>query len=296
MALLSTSGLVLLVCVLAGLYLVNRRVKPEGTVAIGAERYAADVMEEPERKDMTSDTDSSTQGLDTLPVRSESSGFVPRRGRVLIFGLASLTLLIALVTGIISWLDSASFVLPLACTLIGAGLLTFLRVLAIRDRDRRRALTALAVEKNQKAHMPVASRKHESLINTSKQAETSSLELRPAPGRPARARQQMPVSHAAKALRKARTHSPALRRPIISVDSTTDTDSEIRPRLRMDEALPDTSWQLTEVPRPTYLDAPIAHRDIPATEPEAPEHLSQTKTLAEAASLNLDDVLNRRRA
>ncbi|MFW0118353.1 hypothetical protein ACN08Y_00270 [Rothia sp. P5764] len=295
MELLSTSGIVLLVCVLAGLYLVSRRTKPQGTATIGAEKYAADVMEEaPE----PTSPERSLESVQTLTARSEGSpwtGFVPRWGRLAIFSLACLALFLALVTGLMSLWASASFAFPLFCLLVATGSLTFLRVLAVRDRDRRRARTALTVEKARKAHRPSGRQGAESSVNPLSHPETSSIELRPAPERPARARQQMPVSHAAKALRKARTQTPATAlRP--SLAPAAQRDTELTPRLRMDEALPDTSWQITEVPRPTYLDAPTAHRELPTVNESEPEQLSQTKTLAEAASLNLDDVLRRRRA
>lgn len=295
MELLSTSGIVLLVCVLAGLYLVSRRTKPQGTAVIGAEKYAADVMEEAPEPATADRSLESAQTLTASSEESASTGFVPRWGRLAIFSLACLALFLALVTGVMSLLGTASFAFPLMCALVATGSLTFLRVLAVRDRDRRRARTALTVEKARKAHRPSGTQGAESTANPVAQPETSSIELRHAPERPARARQQMPVSHAAKALRKARTQTPAATlRP--SLAPVAQTDTEVTPRLRMDEALPDTTWQVTEVPRPTYLDAPTVHRDLPTVNESEPEQLSQTKTLAEAASLNLDDVLRRRRA
>lgn len=296
MALLSTSGVVLLVCVLAGLYMVNRRMKPQGTVAIGAEKYAADVVEEPAEHISTSETAvSEQQDVAGVTSGSASFGLVPRWGRVAIFAFACGAVLLGLVTGIMSALGTGSFALPLVCLAVAVGSLTVLRVLAIRDRARRRARTALTVEKTRRVHRSSGVSEVVAPVASAPQPETSSIELRHLPERPARARQQMPVSHAAKALRKARTHSPASLPPQ-AVQPTVEQATETSPRLRMDEALPDTSWQVTEVPRPTYLDAPIAHREVPAVELPEAEKLSQTKTLAEAASLNLDDVLKRRRA
>lgn len=296
MELLSTSGIVLLVCVLAGLYLVSRRMKPQGATTIGAEKYAADVVEETNEQGLAYEAADFGQVHDNNSVEPVSYGLVPRWGRLAIFSVACFALLLALVTGIMSMVGSGSFVFPLTCMFGAASALTFLRVLAIRDRDRRRARTVLNVEKTRKIHLSSTERDTQEVLGIFPQLETSSIELRHVPERPARARQQLPVSHAAKALRKARTHSSAPMRPDITPSFDDLPSSDLVPRLRMDEPLPTTTWQVTEVPRPTYLDVSIAHRDIPTTELPEPEQLSQTKTLAEAASLNLDDVLKRRRA
>lgn len=296
MELLSTSGIVLLVCVLAGLYLVSRRVKPQGTTVIGAEKYAADVVEEaPTMGTVQARSDSALTGGETSE-EFLSASFVPRWGRLAIFAVACLALLLALVTGLISLMGAGSFTLPLTCLLVATGSLTFLRVLAIRERDRRRARTALTVEKIWKTQRPATWQVAEDRSKPVASPETSSIELRHIPERPARARQQLPVSHAAKALRKARTHTPVAS-PLVPSAPLAEPDSAgTAPRLRMDEALPDTTWQVTELPRPTYLDAPVVHRELPTVRETEPVQLSQTKTLAEAASLNLDDVLRRRRA
>lgn len=297
MELLSTSGIVLLVCVLAGLYLVSRRMKPQGTAAIGAEKYAADVIEESHEQSLKYESNTFGQAGTNTSVELVPYALVPRWGRLTIFALACCALLVALVTGVMSVVGSVSFILPLTCGLGAACALGFLRILAIHDRDLRRVRTALTVEKTRKAQRSPNVREAQGAPGAVPSVDTSSLELRHVPELPARARKQIPVSHAAKALRQARTRGTTTNAiPKVAPPATESPVSEAPSRLRMDEALPTTTWQVTEVPRPTYLDASVVHRDVPVPEPSEPERLSQTETLAEAASLNLDDVLKRRRA
>ncbi|MDO4822112.1 MAG: hypothetical protein Q4A03_08805 [Rothia sp. (in: high G+C Gram-positive bacteria)] len=292
---LSGSGLILLVCVLVGLGLVARRRKTSVT-SIGAEKFVADIVESHVSEAEAPRALAAPQhqvAVESLPA------FRLKPGRVALFGLALLFAFAALVTGALAlWGTGAAF-LPLIFLLASLACLGSLRVLALRDRNRRRARTVLAVEQRQAQVRPASPQKTSSgPVNLSSQASTgvSAVEVKPAPERPARARQQIPVSHAAKALRKAKTqHHPVIATSAPVADSES-TAQQAPTRLRMDEALPDTSWQVTEVPLPTYLEAETVRREAPAPVETETAPRSQSQTLAQAATLNLDDVLKRRRA
>lgn len=291
---LSGSGLILLVCVLVGLGLVARRRKTSVT-SIGAEKFVADIVESHVSEAEAPQALAAPQHQ--VAVESHPA-FRLKPGRVALFGLALLFALAALVTGALALWGTVAALLPLIFLLASLACLGSLRVLALRDRDRRRARTVLAVEQRQAQTHPVSQQHTPQHLQQASQASVrvSTLDLKPAPERPARARQQMPVSHAAKALRKAKTqHHPVIATSAPVADSES-TAQQVPTRLRMDDALPDTRWQVTEVPLPTYLEAETVRRAAPApVETETAPH-SQSQTLAQAATLNLDDVLKRRRA
>lgn len=291
---LSGSGLILLVCVLVGLGLVARRRKTSVT-SIGAEKFVADIVES-----HVSEAEAPRALADPqhqVAVESHPA-FRLKPGRVALFGLALLFALAALVTGALALWGTVAALLPLIFLLASLACLGSLRVLALRDRDRRRARTVLAVKQRQAQTHPVSQQDTPQHLQQASQASVrvSTLDLKPAPERPARARQQMPVSHAAKALRKAKTqHHPVIETSAPVADSES-TAQQVPIRLRMDDALPDTRWHVTEIPLPTYLEAETVRRAAPApVEIETAPH-SQSQTLAQAATLNLDDVLKRRRA
>lgn len=293
---LSGSGLILLVCVLAGLWLVARR-RTSGTVtSIGAEKFVADIVEshvanaESHHVQPVSSTEAVTQS---------NPAFRLKPGRLILFGLALIFVAVSLVSVVLALLGKVAALLPLLFLLASLACLATLRVLALRDRDRKRARTVLNVEKRHNQRASAGSQQPSSFPadqNSLLTAAVSTVELKPAPERPARARQQMPVSHAAKALRRAKTqHHPVSTTPVLTSEVEA-AEQQASTRLRMDEALPDTRWQVTEVPLPTYLDAKTVRREAPAPLDTEVAPKSQTRTLAEAASLNLDDVLKRRRA
>lgn len=311
MSVLGTSGIILLALVLMGLYMINRQIKARAAYAFGAEKACDDILA-PADLDEAGAHIAYTEAQISAPASTGYAGSgssapvepAPFRqnlrlrwGRLAIFGVGALALLASLVTGILAAVTALTFVTPVLLLMLGVGCLVALRVLALRDRDRRRASTALKVELSKKLHQP------EHLTSPSPGDKAPSPEVtkaveqpqRVVPELPARAKATLPISHAAKALRRARTQhqplpAPAPAEPL--AESATDAPT----RLRMDEALPDTRWAVTEVPRPTYLDAPVAQRALvePLEAPQAPQ--SNSKTLAEAAGMNLDDVLRRRRA
>lgn len=293
---LSGSGLILLVCVLVGLGLVVRRRKSDSVTSIGAEKFVADIVES-----HASEAEA-CRAPSAPPARTATEtapAFRLKPTRLAVFGLALAFVLASLVMGVLSLTGGAAPLLPLLFLLASLACLATLRVLALRDRDRRRARTVLAVEQRQVQRRPSApsDASHAPSSQQGRPAATvSTVELKPAPERPARARQQMPVSHAAKALRRAKTqHHPVIAAPAPVADGEAATQQKPA-RLRMDEALPDTRWQVIEVPLPTYLEAETVRREAPAPFETEAAPKAQTQTLAEAASLNLDDVLKRRRA
>lgn len=294
---LSGSGLILLVCVLVGLGLVVRRRKSDSVTSIGAEKFVADIVE-------SHASEAEAHRAPSAPPARTATETAPafrlKPTRLAVFGLALAFALASLVTGFLSLTGGAAPLLPFLFLLASLACLATLRVLALRDRDRRRARTVLAVEQRQAQRRPSATSdtSHAPSSQQDRPAATvfSTVELKPAPERPARARQQMPVSHAAKALRRAKTqHHPVIAAPAPVADGEAATQQKPA-RLRMDEALPDTRWQVIEVPLPTYLEAETVRREAPAPFETEAAPKAQTQTLAEAASLNLDDVLKRRRA
>ncbi len=296
MSFLSGTGLILLVCVLAGLWFVARR-RTAGTVTnIGAEKFVADIVEshlaEAESHHLPSAPSTETAA-------HNNPAFRLKPGRLILFGLALTFVAASLIAGVLALLGKVAALLPLLFLLAALTCLASLRLLALRDRNRQRARTVLTVEQRQAQRRPSApsgTSRAPSNQQGRPAATVSTVELKPAPERPARARQQMPVSHAAKALRRAKTqHHPVSTAPVLTSEVEA-TEQQASTRLRMDEALPDTRWQVTEVPLPTYLEAETVRREAPAPLDTEVAPKSQTQTLAEAASLNLDDVLKRRRA
>lgn len=293
MGFLSGSGLILLVCVLVGLGLVVRRRTTGSMTSIGAEKFVADIVENSDGP--TGNRSGSLVALPEAP-SEHAPIFRLNYGRVSLFGLALVLIIASLITGVLALMGKIAGLLPLLLFLASVGCLAGLRVLALRDRDRRRARTVLALEQKQARRRPSLPQEPSSARTHQQSQRAATLELKPAPQRPARARQQMPVSHAAKALRKVKTQHPMVA-PTLAPASEGEARAPHAPaRLRMDEALPDNRWQVTAVPLPTYLQAETARRPAPAPLEIEVAPQSQTQTLAEAATLNLDDVLKRRRA
>ncbi|WP_421083156.1 hypothetical protein [Rothia nasimurium] len=310
MSVLGTSGVILLALVLVGLMMINRQSKSRVAYAFGAEKACDDILVPTDSDEQVAlmayaDADSpvavaggfgGSGSASTADATEARPALRLRWGRMAIFGAGALFLLVSGVTALVAAFTALTFVTPVLFLLLALGCLVALRVLALRDRDRRRASTAMKVEQSKKLHRPERPTLQEK--TQASRAEIAPGEEKPrraTPTLPARAQATLPVSHAAKALRKARTqHQPV--RIQAPAESKAEEKSAEPTRLRMDEALPDTRWTVTEVPRPTYLDAPVAQRKVvePVETVQAPQSTSQT--LAEAAGMNLDEVLRRRRA
>lgn len=286
MGLLSTSGIIVIVCVMTALYVMSRRNRPAAPVAFGAERFAEDVLDD----SVLSAQETHALENPAVPERpvavaprakkptSAGSGY--RWGRIAIFGLGALSLGGAVATGIAAPFTPVSWTLPALLFAFAVLAVATLRVLAVRDRDRRRAQTEAHVHQRK----PRA---------TSTPAPVAETELKPAPVLTEKDRQQLPVNHAVKSLRKARTsHQPG--RNLAGTATRDQTPPPVA--TSTEQPLTQGTWQPVAVPRPTYLDAPAAHRPLPEPANADPAPAAQSETLAQAASLNLDEVLRRRRA
>lgn len=289
MALLSTSGVIVTLCILLGLYIVTgRNSRAKSRAPFGAEIYAEDVLEDAVLEAIEhQDAGGSLQpSADSAPAPSALSASSPRvsvgkRGRLAIFGGAVFLLLDAVITALVAAFGAVNWWLPVFFLAFSALMLGLLRFWAVQDRNRSRSLSALYRSESHVAYGPKPSR-------------DVSAELKHAPQVTERSRQALPVNHAVKALRAARTQHVPRRAPIEPLPLT--ASGEAPARLRLDDELPNSGWRPVEVPRPTYLDAPVVHAVTPEPLQRDTAPKSRSKTLAQAASFDLDDVLRRRRA
>lgn len=294
MAWLSTSGVIVIVCVLAGLYFMARRPRRQDPVAFGAERLAEDVLDDsmeaplvsaPRAQKTNNDALSGEASSVETPDLESSEGRV-LWGRVAILGLGALSLLGSLVTLALVPFTAISWVLPLLLFLVTLASLGSLRFLAIRDRNRRRARL--------EAQLEAQKQKRQAKAPAREAVPAPALELKPAPVLTEAARRQLPVNHAVKSLRKARTsHQPGRN---LAGQLSEAPAPVVAPAPVQAPALADRTWKPVEVPRPVYLEAQTSHRPLPEPVQAEQAPVAQSETLAQAASLNLDDVLKRRRA
>ncbi|MDO4898190.1 MAG: hypothetical protein Q3965_02675 [Rothia sp. (in: high G+C Gram-positive bacteria)] len=288
MSLLSTSGVIVILCILFSLYIVmNRRSASVSATHIGAEVYAEDVLEHEA-------DDTAVQGHSGYPLTHQAAteaaasftgAYRLKRGRIAIFAVACCAFLAALITLPIALFTSLSWVVPPALFALSISALATLRLLAIRDCHKRRSGSVAQAEeqKNRVSAQPLRE-------NTEVATE---IELKQIGLTPARTRSQLPVNHAVRSLRMAKTHHQPQREALVPQPLDGDT---AEPRARMETKLPDQSWAPVEVPLPTYLEMPAAHTELPEAIERDTDARSTTDTLAQAAFLDLDEVLRRRRA
>lgn len=220
-------------------------------------------------------------------VGASPSGFRIRWDRLSIALVGALALTAALVTSVLAVVGLVSSVVPVTALLLAIASVVVLRTLAVRDRRRTPQQRAAAPERTdhrEETEAPVVHRPT-TLFNAEDSAEGESnnddgVEA-PAPA---------PVQFTAAELRAA-----ALAVAAEAGEKPAGTG---------------TPWQPVEVPKPTYVEAPKADREDPAPLdlPEAPKPQAKTpiknaavppqvQTPAAAAPrLNLDEVLQRRRA
>lgn len=289
MALLSTSGVIVTLCILLGLYLITgRNSKAQSRAPFGAEIYAEDVLEDAVLEAIKHQDAGGSLHPSGEPAPASSTPSVPsprvpvgKRGRLVIFGGAAFLFLSAVIMALVAAFGSVSWWVPVSLLAFSALMLGLLRFWAVQDRNRSRSLSAL----------------HRSEIHGARGPESTrdvSVELKHAPQVTERSRQALPVNHAVKALRAARTQHVPRRAPLEPLPLT--ASGEMPTRLRLDDELPHSGWQPVEVPRPTYLDAAVVHAVTPEPLQRNTAPKSRSKTLAQAASFDLDDVLRRRRA
>lgn len=246
----------------------------------------------------TPDTD-----VPTRATASRTTKITPYRGRIAVAAVGLVALVATLVTSVLALFGAVSLLLPLACIAVVAMAVAALRLLAVRGRQARvnRAFAhAMApvreVAPERSAAMlpaPAAPRRPTTLFDAQETATRplTAMELRTA---------ALAVAHGSSVV-DVRDAAP-----------TTATDAVLPPAGT-------TAWAPVEVPRPTYVDAAKAERQAPAPLdlPEAPKPSTKTPIkaseaaarVAEAADagaasgsapvtgrINLDDVLQRRRA
>lgn len=229
--------------------------------------------------------------------------FAPQWGRIGVALVGLGALVAALVTLILGIAGVVSLVFPLVCVIVAAGAVVVLRLLAVRGR---RALVDRAFAA---AMGPVHDVASESAV--------AAPPVVAAPKRPTALFDAEEASVQPLTAMEPRTAALAVVHGSSAVD--------VR-RVRTDTAEPAgaTVWAPVEVPRPTYVDAAKAERQAPAPLdlPEAPKPMSKTPIKASEAAaraaasteqtedgedaetgsvpatgrINLDDVLQRRRA
>lgn len=224
----------------------------------------------------------------------------PRSVRLGVASTGALALVAALVTTVLGILNLVPFLLPLLCVLTAAAAVAVLRVLAIRSRHARvqrafdHAMAPVLTTANPvHAHAPAR-------VVAAPQRPTQLFDAESAGARPLSAME--------------------LRTAALAVARGT-ADGTSAPAAATTQVLPAgaTAWVPVELPRPTYVDAAKAEREAPAPLdlPEAPrpttrtpikasEAAARSTTLEEEAAassaapvtgrINLDDVLQRRRA
>jgi hypothetical protein len=237
-----------------------------------------------------------------------SAPFAPRWDRIVVVMIGLLALCAAPITLLLGFLNVVSLVVPLACLGVAAAAVAVLRTLAIRSRRARvdaafaEAMAPVrAVPAPAAAPAPAAPRRPTALFDAERSAARppTPMELRTA---------ALAVAHGSSAV-------------IVRAGAQGDAPPSDTTAPAADGPAGATAWVPVELPRPTYVDAAKAERDAPAPLdlPEAPRPTSRTPIkAAEAAArdaaataaptgvsmdasastgrINLDDVLQRRRA
>lgn len=218
----------------------------------------------------------------TVAAATEAGRFTVRWGRLAIAASALVFLMVAMVTSVLAVAGLVSSLIPVFALLLGVAGVGTLRFLALRDR-RRRADAAPAVAARPEAPAEKAAPRAERPTKLF-DAEDS------APG--AKENDDDGASEPAAKFTAAELRAAALAVAAEAGDPTVGTGAP---------------WQPVEVPKPTYVEAPKAERQEPAPLdlPEAPKPQSKTplkngatapKVEATAPRMNLDDILQRRRA
>ncbi|AUZ87637.1 hypothetical protein CVO76_08340 [Arthrobacter agilis] len=248
-----------------------------------------------------------TPDADGAPARSvapRTMTVTPYRGRMAVAAVGLVALVATLVTFALALFGAVSLLLPLACIAVVALAVAALRLLAVRGRQARvnRAFAHAMAPVREMAPersavvlpAPAAPRRPTTLFDAQETAARplSAMELRTA---------ALAVAHGSSVV------------DVRAAASSTTVDAALPPAGT-------TAWAPVEVPRPTYVDAAKAERQAPAPLdlPEAPKPSTKTPIkaseaaarVAEAAEdaeaaavsapmtgrINLDDVLQRRRA
>ena len=227
--------------------------------------------------------------------RPVPSGFKIRYGRTALALAALISLLTALIAGMLLPFGLGSGLLPVSAFLVAFGSLALLRGLAVRDRRKK-------VNAAFRAAMGSPARRHS-------EPERAPLHT------------PKPASHPERPLFDAEAHQPKAK-PLTAADlreaalAVALEAGDTSARTAADAGSAGDTWEPVEVPKPVYVEAAKAERPAPEPLdlPEAPKAVGKPSlkqgtvaapaagpapkplTKAQSALSNLDDVLQRRRA
>lgn len=287
----ASSILILIVGVI--IFMTVSRATQHNVTPINAEKFASDVVENPQQ--MRGNDSTSEPTITFL------------KGRMAIFAGAVLALVGALVTGVLAPFTSVSWWTPCLLLLISVGCLATLRALALSDaRQRAESLaTRRQVARPRRGQRPV-----KKPATSIKPHQLASYEPY-VHGDNDRVYRPAPVSSSAKNLHYARTHRAVAeqlphketahqRQEADNVSQEYASQTYVAYAHQQFEKAPEKSWTPVRIPTPTYLEAPVVYRDVDVT-PLA-EELSHPKAedihegTEHGVVMNIDEVLNRRRA
>ena len=275
--------LVFAVALVAAIPVVRRRLK-DRQETIAAEVWADDIIEGAENRPEK-----------VAPAKSLVSSARPvyRWGRIAIFGAGMVSLLVALVTSVLAPFTALAWFVPVLFLGLTVASLATLRYLAIQDskkrKNHRKPVVQPVEEVSQVILKPQDGEAKEELAASASGAQQV---------KPIKHRQQKPINYASKSLRYARTHHQAQPEKPVEFKKLPSGRVELEEQVSLTH---EGTWEVRETPRPTYLDAEVRYRSIETSQvtidrPEASESATLKDAVEKAYSMNLDDVLSRRRA
>jgi hypothetical protein len=237
------------------------------------------------------------------PAAKGTSAFRIRYGRTAIAFVGLLSLLTAIVAGVLRLFGLGNPWVPAVAFLTGVAAVVVLRRLAVRDRRRKVSAAFRAAMGSPVSREPAVERRAE--------AEPAPESVKP--------RESALFDAEAEAPKPKPLTAVELREAALAVALAAGDESAAAP-VQAPAASPETSWDPVEVPKPTYVEAAKAERPAPEplALPEAPKSVGKPSlkqgpaaappaaspnaapakplTKAQSALSNLDDVLQRRRA
>ncbi|MCC9144962.1 MULTISPECIES: hypothetical protein [unclassified Arthrobacter] len=243
-------------------------------------------------------TQFSTQGQQPAPQAQPAPVFRIRMGRTVLAAAGLLAVLTVVGGTLLAALTSVSWLLPAAGLAGLAAVVAALRSLALRDRRRK-------VENAFRAAMGPEPRQRRTAAELPTEAQAPAVPAEPQPETVLFDRESTsaPSGTAVEAKAAPRFTAEELRAEALKVAAA----------VHMPPRPSTTPWQPVELPKPVYVDAPKAERPAPEpiVLPETPRSLSKTplrpatppalpaqadQARPETGKINLDDVLQRRRA
>lgn len=242
------------------------------------------------------------------PAANGTGAFRIRYGRTAIALVGLVSLLTAIVAGVLRLFGFGNPWVPAVALLTGVSAVVVLRRLAVRDR-RRKVSAAF------KAAMGAPAGRQPSDRDSTAERP---VEAAPAP-EPVKPRESALFDAEAEAPKPKPLTAVELREAALAVALAAGDESAAAPVPGL-AATPESSWEPVEIPKPTYVEAAKAERPAPEPLelPEAPKSVGKPSlkqgpaaappvaspnaapakplTKAQSALSNLDDVLQRRRA